>query len=218
MSIVAARRRPWLVPASIGLVVALVASGALLLLSRHAQTNTATHPFTVAPASEQAPWKVKTVPAGALEKLGKPTKALVTKQGTDVERLVRNVYDAELMTPQALPKVIGNSFTPRAATSFEHARLGVPKGASDVRSTRREARIGIDAAGARSASADVTLAVTGHLEGHKVRLVQRSTLWLQRLEGHWRVVGYDVSQGPAAGHARKGPAHAGAHAGKGGGK
>jgi hypothetical protein len=72
----------------------------------------------------------------------------------------------------------------------------VPKGATDVRSTTRRARIGVNVAGARSAAAEVTISLVGELKGEKLRLEQHSTLWMERLEGKWRVVGYDVSQGP----------------------
>ena len=196
MSIVAERRRTWLLPAGISLAVAIAASAALLLLAKHAQTTTSAQPFTAAPAAEQAKWEVKTFAAGAIAKVAKADKAAADKQLGPVEHLVRDVYDTQLMDPKDLPKVLQSSFTRAAATTFEKAHLGVPKGATDVRSTTRKARIGVNVAGAKSAAAEVTISLVGNLKGEKLRLQQHSTLWMERLEGKWQVVGYDVSQGP----------------------
>jgi hypothetical protein len=213
VSIVAERRRTWLLPAGICLAAAVAVSVAVAVLWRHPHaTNTNSQPFTAAPAAEQAPWKVKGFAAGALAKVGKKDKAAVATQLSAVESLVRGVYDAQLMDPKDLPKVVQRSFTHAAATTFEKARLGVPKGATDVRSTTRHARIGVNVADTKSAAAEVTIAVVGELKGQKIRINQHSTLWMQRLEGKWQVVGYDVSQGPPA-HDGNGN-HGGKKAGK----
>jgi hypothetical protein len=197
LSIVAERRRTWLLPAGICLAAAIAVSVAVLLLWKHPQTSPNTQPFSAAPAAEQAPWKISSFPAGALAKVAKIDKAAVATQLSAVETLVRNVYDAQLMDPRDLPKVLERSFTHAAAATFEKARLGVPKGATDVRSTKRHARIGVDIAGAKSAAAEVTISLKGELKGETLLIDQHSTLWMQKLEGDWRVVGYDVSQGPA---------------------
>ena len=219
MSIVAPRRT-WLLPAGLGACALVVAASvALLLLWRHPQGATGGQPFSAAPAAEQAPWRVKSFAAGALGKIAGDAKATAERQLSDVEKLVRGVYDAELMNPRDLPKVVEKSFTQSAAASFERARLGVPKGATDVTSTKRAARIGVNVAGARSASAEVTISVVGRLKGETLRLDQRSTLWMQRLDGRWKVVGYDVAQGPpeaAAGKAGKSGRGNGKAAGKSG--
>ena len=209
MSIAATtRRRPWVVTAGIALAVALAASVALLVLWKQHSHTSAGHPqpFSAAPAAEQARWEIKTVPAGAITHVGKDDRAFAEKRGKSVERVVRDIYDTQLLDPRDLPKVLRTTFTAAAAKSYERSGFGVPKGATDVKSTKRVARIGVDVAGARSASASVTIALVGRLKAQPLRLTQHSTLWMQRGdEGNWRVVGFDVSQGsPSGGHKPKG--------------
>lgn len=209
MSIAATtRRRPWVVPAGIALAVALAAGLTLLVLwKQHTRTSTGpSQPFSAAPATEQARWEIKTVPAGAITHVDKDDRALAEKQGKSVEHVIRDIYDTQLLDPRDLPKVLRTTFTAAAAKSFEHSGFGIPKGATEVKSTKRVARIGVDVAGARSASADVTIALVGRLKAQALRITQHSTLWMQRGdEGNWRVVGYDVSQGsPSGGGKSKG--------------
>lgn len=197
MSIAAARRRPWMLPAGIGLAVAAVASVALLVLWKHQQTHATSSPFGVAPAAQQAPWHVKTVAAGALTHIAKADRLAVEKQGRAIAHVVEGVFDAQYLHEGSPSKILHASFTGGAAAAFDKAGFGVPKGATNVKTTTRAARIGVDAAGARSASAHVTISLTGGLKGEHLRLTQQSTLWMQRIHGRWRVVGYDATQGPS---------------------
>jgi hypothetical protein len=197
LSIVAtARRRSWLLPAGITLALAVAISPAVYVFLERSRTTTPARPFTPAPAAEQAPWVIKTFPAGAISKIGKSERELAANRADAVEGIVKDVYNAELMDPGSLPKVLDRSFTPQAAKGFAKAGLGVPKGASDVRSTTRRARIGVDVVSGRAAAADVKISLVGELKGDTVKITQRATLWMQRDQRHWRVVGYDVKQGP----------------------
>lgn len=197
MSIVAtARRRSWLLPAGIALALVIAVTPAVYVLWQQSRSTTPAPPFTTAPAADQAPWVVKTFPAGALAKIGKSERALVEKRADAVEGIVKDVYNAELMDPGGLRDVLGRAFTAKAAASFVKAGLGVPKGATDVRSTARRARIGVDIVGGRAAAADVKISLVGELKGERLAITQRATLWMQRDQRHWRVVGYDVRQGP----------------------
>jgi hypothetical protein len=200
LSIVAtARRRSWVLPAGIALAMAVALSPAVYVLWEQSRSTTPATPFTAAPAAQQAPWVIETFPAGAIAKIGTADRALVQRRAEAVEGLVKDVYDAKLMDPKSLPKVLARAFTPRAAQSFARSGLGVPKGASDVRATTRRARIGVDVRGGRAAAAAVTVSLVGDLEGKTLKLTQRATLWMQRDHRHWRVVGYDVRQGPTRG-------------------
>ena len=208
MSIVAtARRRTWLLPAGITLAVVVAVSPAVYVLWEQSRSTTPARPFTAVPAAEQAPWIIETFPAGAISKIGKTERTMVQKRAQAVESIVKNVYDAELMQPEGLPRVLDRSFTPKAARSFAKAGLGVPKGASDVRSTTRRARIGVDVLGGRAAAADVKISLVGELKGDKLKITQRATLWMQREQKHWRVVGYDVRQGPTPSQRASGAKH-----------
>jgi hypothetical protein len=190
------------------LVIAI--SPAVYVFVQHTRTTTPAPPFTAAPEAQQAPWKIETYPAGAISKVGKAARTLAANRAAAVEGIVKGVYDAELMDPEALPKVLDRSFTQRAAESFAKSGLGVPKGASNVRSTTRRAKIGVDVLGGRAAAADVKISLVGDLKGETMKITQRATLWMQREQRHWRVVGYDVKQGPTPAHSSK------AHKGHGG--
>jgi hypothetical protein len=189
-----------LLPAGITLALIVAAGPAAYVLWQQSRTTTPARPFSAVPEAQQAPWVIETFPAGAISKIGKADRALVENRAAAVEGIVKDVYDAELMDPASLPKVLGRSFTNRAAESFAKAGLGVPKGASDVRSTTRRARIGVDIVGGRAAAADVKISLVGAMKGEKLKITQRATLWMQRDERHWRVVGYDVRQGPTPAH------------------
>jgi hypothetical protein len=210
LSIVAtARRRSWLLPAGITLALAVAVSPAVYVFWDHSRTTAPARPFTAVPEAEQARWDIETFPAGALSKIGKADRALVANRAAAVEGIVKDVYDAELMDPQSLPKVLDRAFTPKAAESFAKAGLGVPKGASDVRSTTRRARIGVNVLGGTAAAADVTISLVGDLKGDKLKITQHATLWMQRDQRHWRVVGYDVKQGPTPRQSADGKRHKG---------
>jgi hypothetical protein len=215
LSIVAtARRRSWLLPAGIMLALVVAVSPAVYVFWEQSRSATAAPPFTTAPAEQQAPWVIKTFPAGAISKIGKSERQLAAKRAAAVEGIVKDVYDAELLDPKSLPKVLDRSFTPQAARGFAKAGLGVPKGASDVRSTTRRARIGVDVLGGRAAAADVKISLVGQLKGDTLKITQRATLWMQRDQRHWRVIGYDVKQGPTRA-ARSAGKHRNGHDGRG---
>jgi hypothetical protein len=195
-----ARRRSWLLPAGIALALMVAAAPAAYVLWQESRTTTPAPPFSAVPEAQQAPWKIETFPAGAIARIGKADRALAENRAAAVEGIVKDVYDTELMDPAKLPKVLDRAFTARAAESFAKAGLGVPKGATDVRSTSRRARIGVDIGGGRAAAADVKISLVGDLKGEKLEITQRATLWMQRDQRHWRVVGYDVKQGPTPAH------------------
>ncbi|HEY7875869.1 MAG TPA: hypothetical protein VIG64_12190 [Actinomycetota bacterium] len=197
-----------MLPAGVALAVAIAAAPAAYVLWQHSNTRASAPPFTAAPEGEQAPWKIKTFAAGALSKVGKSERALVEERSVAVEQLVKDVYDAELLDPRELPNVLDKSFARPAATSFAKAGLGVPKGASDVRSTTRSARIGVNVLGGTTAAADVTIKLVGEVKGDKLKMTQHSTLWMQRVEKHWQVVGYDVKQGPSRSGGKGDPGNA----------
>jgi hypothetical protein len=180
-------------------------SPAVYVFLEHSRSTAPARPFTAVPEAQQAPWVIETFPAGAISKVGKSERKLVKNRAAAVEGIVKDVYDAKLMDPGNLRKVLDRSFTPKAAESFAKAGLGVPKGASEVRSTKRRASIGVDILGGRAAAADVTISLVGEVKGDKLKLTQRATLWMQRDQRHWRVVGYDVKQGPTPARHSGGP-------------
>jgi hypothetical protein len=63
-----------------------------------------------------------------------------------------------------------------------------------VSTTLRRARIGIQAGGARTAVAAVTVRAVGDHAG-TAPVLHRSTLWLERARTGWKVIAFDVRQG-----------------------
>ena len=82
-----------------------------------------------------------------------------------------------------------------AADALASSKLRVPEGMNDVRTTKRTAKIGIQVDGGRTRGrADLRL-VPGPHQGRTVKLVQRSTLWLQGEGKQWMVIAFDGTQG-----------------------
>jgi hypothetical protein len=83
-----------------------------------------------------------------------------------------------------------------AARRFRNAGITIV-GANEVQFKRRRAWIGVEGRNARSAVATVLLNVTGRLDDEERFWVQHhATLWLQRSKGSWKVIGFDITQGP----------------------
>jgi hypothetical protein len=113
-----------------------------------------------------------------------------------VKILVQEVYGSLFLKQEREDAALRRHFSRRAARAFMRTRSGMPAEASDTKTTRRTARVGIEVVRARRALARVIVHARGRLDGDVVRVVHRSRLWLERFHGRWRVIGFDVDQGP----------------------
>jgi hypothetical protein len=147
------------------------------------------------PSIPQARWEAKVFPAGVLGKPSPKLKNLVKKERSVVVTTVTDVYDALLLAPGRLKDLRGKALTVAAADALASSELRVPEGMNDVRTTKRTTSIGIQVDGGKSAAARVSVWYSGRIKDEPVKLLQRSTLWLQGEGKHWMVIGFDGTQG-----------------------
>jgi hypothetical protein len=153
---------------------------------------------TPVPAIRQAKWRIKTHPSAALGKVTREERHRIRAEKPKLKRLVRDVYNVLFLSTEEKRKILRERFTRGAAAALLRSGVGIPQRISGVKTTMRRARIGIAAASARLAAAEVWLRARALDEGGKVRIVHRSTLWLEKSKGQWRAIAFEVSQGPAA--------------------
>ncbi len=190
-------RRLWLALASAGAALATGASLlAFVLLDSPAITGAGQDPSSPALGIEQAPWRIVATRAGIVERSTKADRNEFARQRPRVKQLVRDVYDALFLYPDSVRKVLKRRFDGRARRAFHAAKVGLTPGATQVRTLRRAARIGVAAHGARQGVAIVRVRLESNARGRRVRTDHRSTMWLQRRGSRWRVIAFDVAQRP----------------------
>lgn len=179
-------------------ILAAVVMAGLVWLSL-AQTrphSPSTGQSVAAPRNEQPAWKINVSVEGRLGKLTAADKAAFNKARPMVVSLVENLYDSVFLNTGSLDEIVATTFTKPAATSIKETKLGLPADATDVTIIRRAAAIGLEATGSRHAAAEVTVIAKGAVDGTPVAVRHASTLWLERQDGDWKVIAFEVTQGP----------------------
>lgn len=192
------QRRTWLVPLLIagGLLLVGGVVAAILIVHDHSSGEGGKLGVQVTkPSIPQAAWKVQTFPAGAIGAVTKSQAAAVKAQHGAVTSLVEDTFNA-LVLHQDKGNPVTSHFSKAAAGALLRSKIGAPKGAQDLQTTRRFAHIGIQVHGATQAAAKVIVEFKAKVNGKLVKLRQLSTLWMQRAHGHWTVIGFDANQEP----------------------
>jgi len=149
---------------------------------------------TALPDLPQATWEMSVHASGVEGKLTGAEKKALQRQRPELRVLVKRVYDSLFIHPNRLADTLKENFSEPAAVSLRRAGAGADE-AGRVATTLRRATIGIQATGgARMAVASVTVHADG--DGSDQPVVHRSALWLERARGDWKVVAFDVRQGP----------------------
>jgi hypothetical protein len=144
--------------------------------------------------ARQASWDIRAYPAGLLGKLHKREKEQLKDQRKKLSTILKDTYDALFLRPRSTGRVVRRWFSPRSAHALLKSRIGPPGGTAKLRTTRRVATIGIQAPSARRAAARVRVQARLLKGDRYLRLRHRSTLWLERVEGKWTVIAFDVEQ------------------------
>ena len=194
-------------------VLPLAASGALLALL----ALVAVVSLTGAPATErrrdpprttptptaaaqspipQAPWRVTSAPADVSARVTKAQRREVDRQARRISWVLKQVYGALFLRPEARRDVLRDHLVARAASALHRSGAGFPSKAQRVRMVLRRARISVDPTSPRRAVGAVTLRVRGLVEGEVARVSHAATLWLQRSEGRWKVIAFELDQEP----------------------
>ena len=178
--------------------VLVLGAVAWVLISQTTSKHLTTPDYPIAaPAVEQADWKLEHSLEGRFGKLTKPQQARLEAQRPKVAALVQNIYDAIFLEPVGLNLLVKESFSTEAARSISTDKLGFPKGATDVKTTKRRAHIALDAQTADFAIGRISIVAEAEVGGKQVDIEHRSTLWLERREDGWKVIAFDLEQGPA---------------------
>lgn len=181
--------------------VALVVGLAAFLLSRGASDAASpaaeASPTPTPTVLPQARWKVRAFPSGLLGQVGKQAVKAAHRQARKAAKAVKHIYYVLLLDPPATEDLIRSRFEPAAARAFLHARARLPGRLSLVRTTHRFLKIGVDAASRRRAVARVGIVMKATRNSHRVKIKQKSTLWLERVHRLWKVLAWRAQQGPA---------------------
>ena len=160
-------------------------------------------PEVSTPDIKQARWRINTERVGSVAKVTGADKKRLKRQRPRLIGLVKDVYDSLFLFPSRKKAILRKHFERPAARKVLSSKAGISPRATRVHIRSRRAGIGIQPNSAATAAAKVYVRATGRIENKKFRLVHRATLWLQRLKRGWKVVGFDVSQGPARKKAHK---------------
>jgi hypothetical protein len=146
------------------------------------------------PEIPQAKWKMSTRPVGRAGKLTKRQVRRHKAQRPRVKGVVREVYEALFLEPESIKDVIAERFSRRAGRALLRAGPGFRPGAERVKTTKRIAKIGLQAHTASAASAQVFVKARARGPGNVVKLRHKATMWMQRINNEWRVIAFEVDQ------------------------
>lgn len=152
---------------------------------------------------KQAPWRIRTQPAGSVAKITRADKKQLKAQRPRLASLVKDVYDSLFLFPSRKRAVLRKHFVRRAARRVLSSNAGISPRAERVRTWSRRADIGVQPNNAAAAAVKVYVHAKGIVGRRVFRLVHKATLWLQRSKSGWKVVGFEVDQGPVKKAARK---------------
>jgi hypothetical protein len=178
---------------------AIVLAGVALACDRSGEEVAGPSSTATAPTIKQARWNFDVRPSAVLSKrLRKKERRRLMEQRGPLKRTVKEVYDALFLDPTKTRGVIERRFVGSASRAMLSARAGVGPGATEVKTLRRTAAIGIDSRSGRRAAAVVFIRARAFIDGDRIRMKHRSTLWLERVKGRWVAIGFQVSQEPLA--------------------
>lgn len=188
-------RKKWIAPGVVVVAAATVTLGLLAFTGAESPRPTfgrGPGPLAdVEPELPQAPWRVKTYPAGAGRAPRKADWKVVGRQKKHLEQTVTAVIDALVLSPENIRELSGNSLSRAAAQALARSDLTLPEKIEDIRTMKRRARIGLHYRGGKRAAAGVTVRLRAQVDGKKVRLLHSSNLFLQKRDGKWQVIAFD---------------------------
>lgn len=197
-------RRGWL-PLAVGVFsVVAIAALAIILLLRTGSPQVQLGEAGERGVENQANWKIKSFTTGGKHPSGEHPKP--PKQQTKaIEQLVRDWNDALILSPGQFGDITKKYFAPPAGNAISSSDFGLPQSANQVDTTKRRARIGIEADGAKRAVVDVSIVARGKSDEGEFRTESDSTLYLERTGSKWHVIAFDVDQRPLPLKPKKAP-------------
>lgn len=197
MSAIAESLRRQRLPLLTIVAVLVLGTTAWVLVSRTTSEHLGRPDYPVAaPAIEQAEWRVDFTAQGRFGKLSNAQRDSYAAQKEKAAALVQGVYDGIFLEAARLEQLVKDSFSSDAARSLDTAKLAFPSGATDVKTTRRRARIALDASTADFAIGRVTVLAEASVGERLIEIEHRSTLWMERGSDGWKVIAFEMEQGP----------------------
>lgn len=182
--------------AVIGVAVLLASFGTACTEASDRSAPRAQIPEVSTPTIKQAAWRIKAKRIGSVGKVTRADKKRLKAQRPRLKGLIKDVYDSLFLFPSRKKMSLRRHFTHPAARRVLATKAGISPRAERVRTWSRRAIIGVQPNNAAVAVAEVYVRATGKIGDKIFRLVHRATLWLQRSRGAWKVVGFEVDQGP----------------------
>jgi hypothetical protein len=145
------------------------------------------------PSIPQARWQIASRPSATLGKATKKHRKAVRELSPNVEHAVRDIYDAMILSRTQLLKAARQWMTPLAARELR-ASPPIPSQLKQVRTLRRRADIGIDVRTRRRAAAKVAIVFRAVRGKERMSFAHRGTLWLERMDGKWQIIAFDIDQ------------------------
>jgi hypothetical protein len=194
-SIAPTPRLGWrLLPAVVTAAVAVIAASLVIATLRdHPVELNLSNPFTQEAAAAPAVWHAHAYAVGTPH-LSKKEKVRFQAESQSVRRGVRNLADALALDPTKVSAVAERLLTKDAAHSLVKAAPGIPKNAEAITAMKRTGRIAIQAPHFAAASAEVKIIMSASFEGRAIRWRNDYTFWLQRNDGKWRVIAFDLDR------------------------
>ena len=147
-----------------------------------------------AAVADAAVWKTDSYPVGASGKLSKAEAARFKHQKDRVRATVRDLADAIAIDPGHLPRAARRLMTRSSAAALLKEAPGVPKGAAEVTALVRRGRVGIQAPRFSAAAAELQVVMQATIDGRVVKWRDSFRFWLQRADGVWRVIAFDLDR------------------------
>lgn len=200
-SIAPSTRLGWrLLPAVIAMTAAVIAASLLIGALR-------ANPIVVAQGSgrsdagapgasvaDAAVWRTDSYPVGASGKLSKVEAARFRHQKDRVRATVRDLADAIALDPGRLPRAARRLMTRTSGAALLKEAPGIPKRAEEVVALERRGRVGIQAPRFGAAAAELQIVMQATIDDRMVKWRDSFRFWLQRADGVWRVIAFDLER------------------------
>ncbi|MDQ3981662.1 MAG: hypothetical protein M3271_03155 [Actinomycetota bacterium] len=176
-----------------GLIVVLLA--ALWVLAPERASIGAGRGATGEGAIRQAVWEVKAYPAPNAEGITRADKEAFRREREAVVGTIQRLYEALFLEPRKVDEVVRASLTQPASKVLADSRIGLHDKVEDVRTTARFVKVGIQVDVGRRAAAVVRIEARALRQSSPIRVWHRALLWMEKVDGTWKVVGFDAEQG-----------------------
>jgi hypothetical protein len=197
-SIAPSTRLGWrLLPAVVATAGAVIAASLMIGALRDGATLAATtsaRPAAGADVAQAARWRTDSFPVGRGGGLSKKERARFKQQKDRVRAVVRGLADALVIEPAGLTQAARRVMTKTSATALVRQAPRMPKNAESVTVIARGGRIGIQAPRFSAAAAQLHVVMRATIGDRLVKWRDDYRFWLQRKDGAWRVIAFDLDR------------------------